>query len=117
VVIEAVLVIPVIMVILLVLVQFALWSHASQVAQLAASEGDRAARSSGGGTSVGISRAQSVLQGAGSDVESSSATGAMLPGDQVRLTVVGRALSILPGLSLPVSATVVGPVQEFRTSG
>jgi Flp pilus assembly protein TadG len=117
VVIEAVLVIPVIMVILLAVVQFALWSHASQVAQLAASEGDRAARSSGGGTATGISRAQSVLQGAGSDLESSSATAAMLPGEEVRLTVVGRALSILPGLSLPVSATVIGPVQEFRTSG
>jgi hypothetical protein len=117
VVIEAVLVIPVIMLILLAVVQFALWSHASQVAQLAASEGDRAARSMGGGTAAGISRAQWVLQGAGSDLERSSATAAVLPGDQVRLTVVGRALSILPGLSLPVSATVIGPVQEFRTSG
>jgi hypothetical protein len=32
------------------------------------------------------------------------------------MTVTGRALSILPWMTLPVSATVVGPVQEFRAS-
>ena len=33
------------------------------------------------------------------------------------ITVSGQSVTILPGLSLPVTATVVGPVQEFRTSG
>lgn len=114
---EAVLVVPVIMLILFTVIQFALWAHASQVAQLAASEGDRAARSFDGGEAAGVSRAQAVLRGPGSDVESSSAVFALLPGDQARITVSGRALSILPGLSLPVSATLVGPIQEFRASG
>ncbi len=40
-VVEAVIVVPVVMLLLLVAVQFALWMHAVQVAQLAASEGDR----------------------------------------------------------------------------
>jgi hypothetical protein len=115
-VIEVVLVIPVIMLILVTLMQFALWAHAAQVAQLAASEGDRAARSLGGGPAAGLSRAQSILLGPGSDLSSSQASIDMLPGDQARLTVTGRALSILPGLSLPVSAVAVGPIQEFRSS-
>ena len=104
------------MLILLAVVQFALWAHAAQVAQLAASEGDRVARSPGAGSAAGVSRAQSVMQGAGSDLESAAAVASLLPGDRVRIRVTGRALPILPGLSLPVSATVVGPVQEFRAS-
>jgi hypothetical protein len=47
---------------------------------------------------------------------SSSVTGQLLSGDQVQVTVTGRAVSIVPGLSLPVSAVSVGPVQEFRGS-
>ena len=79
--IEAVLVVPVIMVILFLVVQFALWAHAAQVAQLAASEGDRSAQSVGGSPAAGVSRAQSVLQGPGSDLASSGVVVAVLPGD------------------------------------
>jgi Flp pilus assembly protein TadG len=115
-VIEAVLVIPVLMLLLLLVVQFALWSHAAQVAQLAASTGDRTARAVGGGPAQGVDRAQSILTGPGSDVTSSNVTYSILPGDMVEITVTGSAESILPGLSLPVSAKLVGPVQEFRSS-
>jgi hypothetical protein len=115
-VVEAVLVIPVLMLLLLLVVQFALWSHAAQVAQLAASTGDRTARSVGGGPAQGVDRAQSILSGPGSDVTSSKVAYSMLPGDVVEVTVSGSAESILPGLSLPVSAKVVGPIQEFRSS-
>ena len=41
----------------------------------------------------------------------------MLPGDVVRVTVSGSAVSIIPGLTLPVSAAQSGPIQEFRESG
>lgn len=114
--IEAVLVVPVLMLILLVLVQFALWAHAAQVAQLAASEGDQAARSFGGGAAIGESRANSILRGAGSDLSTSNATVAVMPGDLARITVTGMAISILPGMSLPVGSVQVGPIQEFRAS-
>ncbi|MGO8871604.1 MAG: TadE family protein [Acidimicrobiales bacterium] len=113
---EAVLVVPVIMLILLILVQLALWAHAAQVAQMAASEGDRVARAMGGGPAAGVEQAQLVLQGPGSDVVSSSATSALLPSDQVQIMVTGRSISVLPWLSLPVSAADVGPEQEFRPS-
>ncbi|MHB1711826.1 MAG: TadE/TadG family type IV pilus assembly protein [Acidimicrobiales bacterium] len=115
-VVEAVLVVPVLMLLLLIVVQFALWSHAAQVAQLAASEGDRTARSLGSSPTLGVDRALSVLAGPGSDVASPAAASVMLPGNVVEVKVTGHADSILPWLSLPVSAKLVGPIQEFRGS-
>jgi len=115
-VIEAVLVIPVLMLMLLIVIQFALWAHAAQVVQLAASTGNRAARSVGGGPAQGVDRARSILDGPGSDVTSSEVSYSILPGDLVQITVTGKAETILPGFSFPVSAKLVGPIQEFRSS-
>lgn len=108
--------IPVIMLLLVVFIQLALWAHAAQVAQLAASEGDRAARSFGESPAAGVTQAQAILTGAGSDLASSHAVIVVLPGDEARITVTGSATSLLPGISLPVSAVEIGPVQEFRGS-
>ena len=116
VIVEVVLVIPVVMAILVVLIQFALWAHAAQVAQLAASEGDRAARAFGGGAVVGQTRADSILQGRGSDLAASNAVVDVMPGDVARVTVTGTAISIVPGMALRVSSVDVGPIQEFRGS-
>lgn len=112
---EAVLVVPVLMLVLLVIVQFSLWMHATQVAQLAASEGDRVARSFGGGTAAGTAAAQAVLRGPGSDVTGATVSTTVLPGDSEVLRVAGRAVSILPGLSFTVSASANGPIQQFRS--
>jgi Flp pilus assembly protein TadG len=116
-VVEAVLVIPVAMLLLLAVVQFALWANAAQVVQLAASEGDRAARTSGGNVAVGEARAEAVLSASGSGMTRISALVSLNPGGEAVTTVSARAVSILPWLVLPVSATQVGPVQEFRASG
>jgi hypothetical protein len=118
-VVEAVIVVPVLMVILLVVIQLVLWAHAAQVVQLAASEGDGAARALGGGAAAGAARARSVTAGSDSGLAASSVGVSVdvLPGDLARVSVTGRATSILPGLSLPVSSVEVGPIQEFRGSG
>jgi hypothetical protein len=115
-VIEAVLIIPVLMILLMVIVQLVLWAHASQVTQLAASEGDRTARSLGGGMPAGISQAQFVLRESGSSLHSSQVTGTVLPGGQAEITVTGQALTVFPGFKLSVSSVQVGTVQEFRPS-
>ena len=115
-VVEAVLLVPVLMVVLLVVIQCALWAHAAQVAQLAASEGDQVARSQGGGTVAGAVEARSVTDGPGSDLQTSSVSVDVLADDVARVTVTGRALSIVPGLSLHVSSVEIGPIQEFRGS-
>ena len=113
---EAVIVVPVVMLLLLVSVQICLWMHAVQVAQVAASQGDRVARSFGGGPSAGTSAAQAVLRGPGSDVTGGTVTVSVLPGDSELLQVSGRAVSILPGLAFSVSASATGPIQQFRGS-
>ena len=113
---EAVIVVPVLMLLLLVAVQFTLWMHDNQVVQLAASEGDRAARSIGGGPSAGILSARQVTDGPGSDVTSPSVQVSVLPGDAELLRVSGSAMSIIPGLRFPVSASAIGQIQEFRGS-
>jgi TadE-like protein len=115
-VVEAVIVVPVLMFVLMVIVQFCLWMHATQVAQLAASEGDRVARSLGGGPAAGDASAQSILNGPGSDVTGSSVVVSVLPGNSEWLQVTGQATSIVPGLSFTVTASANGPIQQFRGS-
>jgi Flp pilus assembly protein TadG len=114
---ETVLLVPVMMLIFLVIIQFALWAHAAQVTQLAASEGDRVARSQGGGTAAGIAQAELVARQSASDVTNVVVNAEMMPGDIVRISVSGSAVTIIPGLSLPVSSAQSGPIQEFRESG
>jgi Flp pilus assembly protein TadG len=108
--------VPVLMIVLLVLIQFALWAHAAQISQLAASEGNRVSRTLGGTPAEGVGQAQSVLEGSGSDLGASQTTVGMEGGDEVRTTVTGNAVSLLPGLTFPVIAVVTGPLQEFRGS-
>lgn len=105
---------PVVMFLLLVAVQCALWMHAAQVVQLAASEGDRTGRSMGGGQQAGIASARAVVDGPGSNVIGAQVTTSVLPGDALWLHVSGHATSVLPGLSFAVSASAVGPIQQFR---
>jgi len=115
-VVEAVIVVPVVMLLLLVSVQFCLWMHAVQVAQVAASQGDRVARDFGGGPVAGTSAAERVLSGPGSDVTGGTVSVSVLPGDSETLQVSGHALAIVPGLSFTVSASSTGPIQQFRGS-
>jgi hypothetical protein len=105
------------MLLFLVVIQFALWAHAAQVAQLAASEGDRVARAEGGSPSAGVARADAVVGSSASGVAATHVTSRLDPGDVIRISVSGTAVSILPGLRLPVSSAQSGPIQEFRVSG
>jgi len=41
---------------------------------------------------------------------------AVLAGDSEVLRVTGRSVSVLPGFSFSVSASAIGPIQEFRSS-
>ncbi len=104
------------MVLLLAVVQFVLWAHAAQAVRLAAAEGDQVARAWQSSTAAGVARARSVLADPSSGVRSGTVAATSLPAQQIQITVEGRAPSVVFGLSLPVSATAVGPLQEFRPS-
>ena len=114
--IEAVVVVPVLMFLLLVIVQAVLWVVAAHVVQLAASTGDRAARVLGGSAGLATQQAWKVLASDQGTVTAGHVSLVDLPGGVDKMTVSAAAVSIMPGFSLHVSATVAGHVQAFRPS-
>lgn len=115
---ETVVIVPVAMVVILVLVQVALWAHAAQVVQAAAAQGDQVARAYGSSPTAGDAAARSFLERLGGGVVTGAqVTSTVTPAGVAEVRVAGRASSILPFFSLPVSAQSTGPVQAYRASG
>jgi hypothetical protein len=115
---EAVLVVPVAMLVLAFALQAALWAHAAQLVQVAAARGDDAARQLGGTVGAGVDAARAFVRTEASGLLSRwNVDGRVLPGDVVEIQVRGKVESLIPGVSLPVSAVRAGPMQEFRISG
>jgi Flp pilus assembly protein TadG len=116
---EMVIAVPLLMLLILLVVQFALWAHASAVAQATAEEALAAARVQGGSAAAGQQRAHQVLAQIG---------GAVLAGPRIIVTrspvtatvqITGTAERVLPvpGLAVPVTVTVTGPVERFVPGG
>ena len=112
---EIVVAVPLLMLLILLVVQFAVWAHAVSVAQATAEEALAAARVQGGSAAAGQQRADQVLGQIGS---------AVLVGPQVSVTRTAATATVqvhataeqvvpLPGLKLPVTITVTGPVERF----
>jgi Flp pilus assembly protein TadG len=112
---EIVIAVPLLMLLILLVVQFAVWAHAASVAQATAEEALAAARVQGGSAAAGQQRASQVLGQIGS---------AVLIGPQVSVTRTAATATVqihataeqiipLPGLKLPVTVTVTGPVERF----
>lgn len=111
---ELVIVFPVAMLVILLLIQGALWFLGRSIATDAAQDGARAAAVVGGTPASGETTAVNDLhQLAGPMLSNTSVTATRIAG-RAQVTVTGRAESILPGLSLTVSATAAQPVEEFR---
>jgi len=110
---ELVIATPLLVLVLLAIVQFALWSHATHIAQAAASHGLATARAQNGTSAAGTAGARQILdqlaagplRGATVSVERGAASAS------VRIS--GTATPVVPWLSLPVHAEAVGPVERF----
>jgi Flp pilus assembly protein TadG len=113
---EAVLVLPAVLVTLLVIIQVALVAHASHVADAAAREGARAVRLSGS-AEAGRERAVRFLDRLGRDVVLDPEVTASAAGDSVAVEVTGRAATLLPGFDLGVSGRSSGTVERFDATG
>lgn len=109
---EAVIVLPALLLALLVLVQIALWSHATHIAQAAASRALGVARLHGGTASGGAEAARRVLD----RLADGPLTGAEVQVDknheEVSASVRGKATRVVPFLELPVHARAAGPVER-----
>lgn len=108
---------PLMMFIVFIAVQFAMSWHATQVASAAAREAARVARVEGGtdlARAHGEDRGFNYVEAIGSDVLLGVDVDVVLVGDQVRATVSGTAVEVIPGFSPLISETVQGPVESFR---
>ncbi|WP_228769809.1 TadE/TadG family type IV pilus assembly protein [Actinokineospora alba] len=110
---ELVVATPLLLLMLLAIVQLALWSHATHIAQAAASQGLAVARAQSGTAAAGSASAQQMLD----QLARGPLTGAAVATDRTTTTVsiriTGTATSVIPFLSLPVHAEAVGPVERW----
>lgn len=110
---QVVIMLPVAFLSFFLIVQFAMWSHATHIAQAAASQGLASARVHDGSAASGAAIARDVLaelssgplQGVDVRCERSSET--------ALVRISGTAKQVVPFLSLPVHAEAAGPVERF----
>lgn len=105
--------IPLLMLLILLIAQFAVWAHATHVAQAAASQALSAARVQGGTEATGHAAAHAVLAQLGDSVLNGGHTNVTRGPETTTVEVHGTASRVVPLLSLPVHARAVGPTERF----
>lgn len=111
---ELVIVFPVALMVILLIVQAGLWFLARSTAHDAAVDGARAAAAAGASAAAGRMAASSALGQLAGPVLANPTVTAARTAQTSQVTVTGRTEAILPGLSLPVTATVSLPTESFR---
>ena len=112
---ELVIATPLLLLLILGIVQFALWEHATHVAQTVAQQGLAAGRVQGGDDQAATSEATSVLTQVGSGVLVTPNVTATRGNVTTTVVVTGQAEGILPFLNLPVRSVATGPTERFTT--
>lgn len=110
---ELVIATPLLLLLILGIVQFALWEHATHVAQSTAQQGLAAGRIQGGSDQAATAEAKSVLSQLGSGVLVDPKVSATRGAVTTTVVVTGKAEGILPFLSLPVRSVATGPTERF----
>ena len=108
---------PLLMLILLTIVQFALWSHATHIAQTAAAEGLAVTRVHTGTAEAGQARALATITQIGDGPIRDATAHATRGDDQARVEVTGVATTVIPFLRLPVHAEAAGAVERVLPDG
>jgi len=109
---ELVVVVPLVLLMLLAIVQFALWSHATHVAQAAASYGLAATRVDGGSPAAGRVATYTILAQLGDGPLRHATVSVDRGAAQARVRVSGTVVPVIPFLTLPVHGEAVGPVEQ-----
>ena len=108
---ELVIATPLLLLLVLGVVQFALWEHASGVAEAAAQQGLSVARLQGETSQAGTAETDSVLAQLGTGVLMGPQVTATRTAATTTVVVSGHAESVVGIFSLPVRATAVGPTE------
>ena len=110
---ELVVATPLLLLLILLIAQFALYMHASHIAQAAASEALSAARVSGGSAAAGSTEGQRVLAQLGSGPLQGTSVNVQRGATQASVTVTGTVINVIPFATFTVHAEAVGPVEKF----
>jgi len=110
---ELVVATPLLLLALLTIVQFALWSHATHVAQAAASQALAAARTQDGTATAGHDAGRRLLDDLARGPLRSPRIRVVRTATSASVTVNGEAAAVLPGLHLHVHAETTGEVERF----
>jgi hypothetical protein len=105
---------PVVILLITLVIQFALWAHATHVAIAAAQDGAQAARLEGATAQVGRARALDFLSQAAPTLIASPVVTAHRDANMATVTVRGAVASLVPGLRLTVEERASGTVERFR---
>lgn len=103
---------PLLMLLLLAIVQYALWSHATHIAQTAAAEGLAVTRVHTGTPAAGETRALATITQLGDGPIRDATAHATRGDDQAQVEVTGVATTVIPFLRLPVHAEAAGAVER-----
>ncbi|MEU5259753.1 TadE/TadG family type IV pilus assembly protein [Amycolatopsis sp. NPDC021455] len=110
---ELVIATPLLLLALLTIIQFALWSHATHVAQAAAAEALAAARVQDGTAAAGHAAGQQLLDQLAQGPLRSSQIDVERTATSVSISVQGEVVAVLPGVHLHVHAEAAGEVEKF----
>ncbi|MFD4190761.1 TadE/TadG family type IV pilus assembly protein [Amycolatopsis thermoflava] len=110
---ELVLATPLLLLALLAIVQFALWSHATHVAQAAASQALAAARTQNSTTGAGQAAGQRLLDDLAAGPLREPQLAVSRSAATVSVSIRGQAAAVLPGVHLHVHAEAYGEVERF----
>jgi Flp pilus assembly protein TadG len=106
---ELVIATPLMLLLLMLVVQFAVWAHAEHVAQAAANTGVQTARAYRATPDQGRADAVTVLANSAGTVLTGVQVTAGRDATTATVTVIGQAMTVVPGLHLPVRASVTAP--------
>lgn len=110
---EIVIITPLLLFMIMLIAQFALYMHASHIAQAAASEALSAARVSGGSAAAGTTEGQQVLAQLGNGPLHATSVNVVRGNTQASVTITGTVVNVIPFMDLTVHAEAVGPIDKF----
>jgi Flp pilus assembly protein TadG len=106
---ELVVATPLMLLLIMMVGQFAMWAHATHIAQAAANSGVQSARAYTSTADAGRTQATSVLDQLAGTVLTDAHVEARRDATTATVTVTGDAVAVLPGLNLPVHVSVTAP--------
>jgi Flp pilus assembly protein TadG len=104
---------PALLLLVLAILQFGIWAHAQHVALAAARDGAETARAYDGTEQQARDRAAASLDRLGPTILRDPHVEVSRTSDEVTVTVIGKATSILGVFTFSVHEQVRGPVERF----